>query len=109
MAERPLCKCHNEPMHVQGFKANGDRKWQCAVKHKEQYNRRYREEPGFAQRRRVELYAKYHFGGGREAKRERYLELKSKGLCVKCAKPSLTEALCWDCLSYMEEHRAVNI
>ncbi len=30
--ERPLCKCHGEPMHKNGFR-NGKRHWRCSVAH----------------------------------------------------------------------------
>lgn len=30
--DRPLCKCHDEPMHKQGFSPDGRQKWTCSRK-----------------------------------------------------------------------------
>lgn len=29
--DRPLCKCHGEPKHKNGFSRTGTRSWRCAV------------------------------------------------------------------------------
>lgn len=34
--DRPLCKCHGEPMHRDGFK-NGKQTWRCSVKNREHF------------------------------------------------------------------------
>lgn len=28
---RPLCECHSEPMHQNGYEPTGTKKWRCAI------------------------------------------------------------------------------
>lgn len=90
--DRPLCKCHGEPMVRMGRQMYGDRKlkWACG------------------QNRRSHAHAEY-LRFGRKRRQMMAADRKSEGLCVRCGRePLLGDALCWTCLSYMEEHRAVS-
>ena len=87
--DKPLCKCHGEPMHVNGARTAPE--WRCAV-------------------RKREANREHHWHrGGREQRLERYAQRKRDGLCTRCGEPALTSSVCWDCLNEMEERYACRI
>ena len=89
--DRPLCKCHGETMVKNSRQPNGNQKWGCG--------------------RRRRQYGKDNYWklDGKEKHRLLAEEHKAEGLCVRCGKePLLSEALCWDCLNYMEARVALS-
>lgn len=88
--ERPICQCHGEPMARNGHD-RGRQRWMCA------------------EARRSRSREDYYERGHRERKRCLYYERKAEGLCTSCGAPSLTTALCWSCLSRLEEHYALRL
>ncbi len=89
--ERPLCKCHGEPMLHNSRQKNGNPKWACGR------NRRRLGKTDYWER------------GGKERRRQLYEDRQAREVCVRCEGPLTTETLCWACLSYMEDKRAVCI
>lgn len=90
MAEdRPLCKCHGEPMHSNGRAARAG--WRCPVK------------------KRARVREHHYNGGGRERRIAEYQRRKNEGVCTRCQAPLLTSSLCWDCLNDQEARDAIRI
>lgn len=58
-ADRPLCKCHDEPMH-----RHGPGKWQCAVK-----KRAYQADYNAAHREEQMAYSAVYYAAHREERR----------------------------------------
>ena len=87
--ERPKCKCHGEPMVKNSRERNGSQKWACG---------RNRRRHG----RRV-----YWERGGKQHKRTQYEDRVARGVCARCEGPLTSERLCWNCLSELEERRAL--
>ena len=71
--------------------------------------------PGGPQRWVCSLYRRerskqdYWDRGVRQRLLEQYAKRKSEGVCVRCAAPRLSDALCWDCLNEMEERHAISL
>lgn len=85
--ERPNCECHGEPM-VRNGNWRGVQRWTCAGA------------------RRQRSRDDYYLRGGRGRAAALYRERQNAGVCVRCARPRLTESLCWDCLDEMESRYA---
>lgn len=72
--ERPLCKCHGEPMH-KGKKVRGEQKWRCSVRARE-HNRKQRENKN--------AWGKAHQDQKRELQRAARKRYKEEGRCTVC-------------------------
>ena len=92
MNDRPLCKCHGEPMH----KRDGGY-YRCAIKERER-KRRYYEANVEKERERNHGYREANWEKERDRHRRRRQALKDAGRCVNCGEPVLSETLCWECL-----------
>lgn len=102
--DRPLCRCHGEPMLKDGH-MRGRQKWQCGVLERQRQRDLYAK-PAHAARKRAESVENWR-NGGAERRRAQYLDRKSRGVCTKCQQPALSDAYCWDHLNYLEEHHAL--
>ena len=82
----------------------GRQKWQCGVKERARQKVLYAD-PVFREHKLAQLRA-----NSTERAQARYYARKEAGVCTRCAdNPILSETLCWDCLNYMEEIRAISI
>ena len=91
MAEdRPLCRCHGEPMTRNARQASGRQKWTCAIL------------------RRQRSRDDYWLRGRREKLLAQYRERRAAGVCVRCGGRPIG-AVCWDCLNDMETRDALRI
>ena len=104
--ERPLCKCHGEPMVKDGHE-RGRQKWQCRVVERARQARLYTD-PRYVTKKCAHQREQWPHSEARDVKLARYQERKARGLCTKCGAPGLSETLCWDCLNYQEEYSALN-
>lgn len=83
MELKPLCECHGEPMTLKKdprYKRGGF--YFCTVKNREKGNargRRYRQ------------------------------RLAEAGRCIRCGADDPINAVCWNCLSKMEDQRALTL
>lgn len=88
--DRPLCKCHGEPMYRNSFLPSGKQKWCC-------------------KRKRDATGKRHHENGGREKRLARYRDRVERGVCVKCEGPLTSSVLCWDCLNEQEARYALRL
>ena len=74
MPLRPTCKCHGEPMHMNGFTTAGNQKWNCSVKNCQLTQALYNDDP------LPKLYqvAKYKLGRRIRHKRARIAQLEDE-------------------------------
>lgn len=78
-AERPLCRCHGEPMSSDGTR-NGKRQWRCAVRAREYQRERYWGNPEFRERVLARMREYYWNLSGYEYNRKLLRARRSKAL-----------------------------
>jgi len=101
MEGRPTCACHGVPMYVRTRQGRATR--ECAVKTRERSKRRYdqiRNDPALLERKR---------DSWRRDHATRMQSRRDAGVCLRCSRPRLSDALCWRCLNKLEERRAFGI